>query len=183
MAGPSAEDRARVRSYLMGQAEKYDLVDIWPRVMGQRLALIEALDGVSDEQARWRPPSGEGEAAWSIVEVAQHIGQWTGHLLGVAEAMAAGRTIPSMPPVGHIEPDPEQTLAQVRRDLVQSSMRLAEFLGRPDAEANSLVEVEHGLFGPLNLRGWVLFQRVHDVDHVGQIQQLKAMDGFPAAPQ
>lgn len=179
MTGPSADERERVRGYLVGQAQRYDVVDLWPRILGQRLALIGELDGLSEEQARWRPPTGEGEDAWSVLEVTQHIASWTGNVLQVVDAMSAGREVPPMPPVGHLAADPAKTLAEVRRDLVQSSMRLAEFMARPGVDANPDVQVDHALFGPLNLRGWLLFQRIHDVDHLGQVQRLKQMDGFP----
>ena len=38
-----------------------------------------------------------------------------------------------------------------------------------------------GVFGELHARAWFLFQRTHDLDHVGQIEAIKAADGFPGA--
>ena len=177
MPDPSAEDRARMRGYLVGQAQKYDLVDLWPRIVGQRLAFLDAIEGLTDEQARWRPPSGEGEDAWSALEVTQHLVGWTRNVLEMVEAMARGTEGAKLPP-GHLDADPSQTLAQARRDLVDVTMRLSALMARPDLDAGEAV-VEHAWFGPLGVRGWLLFQRIHDVDHVTQVGKLKAMDGFP----
>jgi hypothetical protein len=33
----------------------------------------------------------------------------------------------------------------------------------------------------LNCRQWAAFQRVHDVDHMEQIKQVKAAPGYPAS--
>ncbi len=177
--GPSADDRARLRGYLLNQAERYDAVDLWPRVLGQRLAFLDAIEGLTDEQAAWRPPQGEGEDAWSALEVTQHLTGWTDNVRGMVEAMAQGKEGTKLPP-GHLDADPSKTLAEARRDLVRASMALAEFMARPGVDDDLSVEVEHVLFGPLNLRAWLLFQRIHDIDHVNQIAALKAMDGFPA---
>ena len=38
---------------------------------------------------------------------------------------------------------------------------------------------DHPFFGPLNCKGWVAFQRLHDADHIGQIEQIKASAGYP----
>lgn len=71
--GPERQDRERVRSYIVSQAERYEPGDYWPRVMELRVRLLRLLDEMTPEQAAWRPPTGEGEAAWSAVEVAQHV--------------------------------------------------------------------------------------------------------------
>ncbi|MEX2372348.1 MAG: DinB family protein [Dehalococcoidia bacterium] len=175
------DDRARLRSYLVAQTEKYDLVDLWPRVVGQRLAFLQALDGVTEEQARWRPPTGEGEDAWSILEVTQHLAGWTDNVLGIVRGMSGGPPGEKLP-VGHLDADDGKTLAQARRELTRASMRLAEAMSTDEATVDLGQTVEHALFGPLNARGWLLFQRIHDTDHVSQVERLKQTDGFPASP-
>lgn len=180
-----AEELARVRSYLLAQSEKYDLVDLWPRIIGQRLAFIEALDGLTDAQARWRPPADpalapDAEEAWGVLEVAQHVAGWTENVLAIVRALEAGDGAVEKAPPGQLVFDPERPLAVVRRDLIAASMRLAAAMvdaGRADPS----VTVDHALFGPLNARAWLLFQRLHDTDHINQVNALRSDSGFPPA--
>lgn len=174
------DDRARIRGYIVSQAQKYDVVDLWPRVLAQRTAYLQAIEGMTQEQAAWRPPSGEGEAAWSALEVTQHMTQWTRNVIDMVEAMAAGREGTKLP-VGSLDADLSQPMADARRALARASMDLGALIARPGIDADLSGEVSHPLFGALNIRGWLLFQRVHDIDHVNQVEALKAMDGFPAA--
>jgi len=181
--GPSEEDRARIRGYIASQTEKYDLVDLWPRVIAQRTAYLTAIEGLTQEQALWRPPLPEGktsadEEAWGILEVTEHLTTWTENVLGMAQAMSQGGTGEKLP-VGYIEPDLDMPITEARRRLTDVSMQLSQFMASAEADANLDATVEHGLFGPLNIRGWVLFQRIHDVDHVNQVTALKTAEGFP----
>jgi hypothetical protein len=180
MTNPPDDPFARVRGYLLSQTQKYDLVDLWPRVIAERLNYLQAIEDVTEEQARWRPGHGEGEDAWGILEITQHLTGWTRNVLDMLEAMTQGREGTKLPP-GHLDADPSKSLAEARRELVEASMELTELMGRPGMDADLSMTVDHPFFGPLNVRGWALFQRVHDVDHVGQVKKLRAMDGFPAA--
>jgi hypothetical protein len=46
----------------------------------------------------------------------------------------------------------------------------------PDAQATAV----HPWFGPLDYRGWFLFSRLHDGDHLQHVVAIKATDGYPA---
>jgi hypothetical protein len=39
----------------------------------------------------------------------------------------------------------------------------------------------HPMFGPLNLKEWLAFQRIHSMDHIQQIDKVKAAAGYPAS--
>jgi hypothetical protein len=39
----------------------------------------------------------------------------------------------------------------------------------------------HPLFGPLNLKEWLAFQRIHSMDHIQQIDEIKADPNYPSA--
>jgi hypothetical protein len=178
---PEQEEQwARVRGYLLSQTEKYDLVDLWPRVIAERLNYLQAIEGVTDAQAAWRPGHGEGEDAWSILEITQHITTWTRNVVAMLEAMSQGQEGSKLPP-GYLDADLTKSLAQSRRELIEATMGLSVFMARPNADKDLSMTVEHPFFGPLTIRGWALFQRVHDVDHVAQVNTLKAMEQFPAA--
>ncbi len=172
------EQQDQIREYLLGQAEKYDFIDLWPRVMAQRAAFLQGLEGVTDQQAAWEPGIGEGEEAWGILQVAQHLLRSTQNVMPIIEATARGETAPKDPP-GTREGAPA-TLAEVRRALIEQSEDFATLRrrlpGRPDLEAT----VDHAFFGPLNSRAWFLFQRLHDADHTRQVETLKASEGFPS---
>ena len=45
---------------------------------------------------------------------------------------------------------------------------------RADPLANLEHPIEHGMFGPLNWRETLLFMRLHDLDHAGQLQKIAA---------
>lgn len=171
-------DTERVRGYLLAQAEKYDWHDLWPRVMGARATVLEALAGVSEEQARWRPPAGEGEAAWGILEVAQHLLGSTQNVLTIIERTARGEPAPK-DPLGSMSAERPQTLAEARRALIEVSERLATVRQRLPEAANTQATVDHPFFGPLPSRAWFLFQRIHDTDHANQVNALKQAEGFP----
>ncbi len=173
------DEQARVRSYLLAQAAKYDLLDLWPRVVAQRTAFLQALDGVSDEQARWRPPTGKGESVWSMLEVAQHLLTWSENVVEIVEATARGGTAATLP-VGYLAADPATTLTQVRRALAETSVRLASLPQRLPAVPDKTATAEHPDFGALDHRAWFLFLRLHDADHLRQVEALKQADAFPA---
>lgn len=177
--GKEREDWAKVRSYILAQAEKYTPVQYWPRLMEQRAQLIELLHDVTPEQAAWRPPSGEGEDAWSIVEIAQHVLQWTENIIEVNHAFLEEREATKLPS-GYLDPDPNAVLSEVHDALVESSHELAETLLYVAGRADPARTVEHSRFGELNARQWFVLGRIHDADHIRQIEGLKQMEGFPA---
>ena len=177
--GKEREDWAKVRSYILAQAEKYSPTQYWPRLMEQRSQLLQLLDGVTPEQAAWRPGVGEGEEAWSIVEIAQHVLQWTENIIQVNHAFLEDREATKLPS-GYLDPDPDAVLEQVREELVESSHELGETLLYVANRADPRNTVEHSRFGPLNARQWFVLGRIHDTDHIRQIEGLKQAEGFPA---
>lgn len=172
------EERDRIRSYLLGQAERYDFLDLWPRVMAQRAAFLQSLEGVTEEQAAWEPATGEGEEAWGILQVARHLLRSTQNVMAIIEATARGETAPKDPPGTRSEAP--AALADVRRALIEQSEDFAMLRRRLPEQPNLEVTVDHAFFGPLNCRAWFLFQRIHDTDHMRQVEALKTSEGFPS---
>ena len=39
----------------------------------------------------------------------------------------------------------------------------------------------HPIFGPLNLKEWLAFHRIHSMDHIQQIDKIKADPAYPSA--
>jgi hypothetical protein len=171
---------ARGRSYLLGQAAKLDFAAAWPRVMEARSALLAAVADVTEAQAVFRPSVTSGEEQpWSIAMVTRHIATSSRNVLAIIEATANGGTAPEDPIAtqGEVE---YASFADARRALIDVSLELAGLIGRLPATPNLESTVRHGWFGELNCRAWFLFQRLHDTDHIGQIAQIRAAEGFPA---
>jgi DinB superfamily len=166
------------REYLIREAAQHDWRELWPRVMQGRAALLEALAGVSAAQATWRPPSGDGEDAWSTVEVARHVLTYTRNVVAIIEGTARGESVPKDPP-GAIHDVGDADLSELYGVLVEASTSLAALHRNLPAQPNLEVRVPHPSIGPLNSREWYLFFTVHDGAHSRQIVALKAHAGFP----
>lgn len=170
------EGARRVRDYLLRETGRLDWRDLWPRVIGPRVALLDALAGVSEEQADWQ--AGDG---WSLRQVAEHLLASSRNVLAIIESTAHGRTAPKDPP-GVALAGPRLPFAEIRRALIDESERLASIRARLPEHPDDVVTVDHAFFGPLNARAWFLFQRIHDSDHLGQANAIKATPGYPATP-
>ncbi len=173
---------ARVRGYLLAQAEKNDFAALWPKVMEQRSALLAAFAELSEVQAAFRPATGEGEGegegAWGAADLARHLVASTRNVMGIVDALARGVEAPK-DPLGGLGSATFASFAEARRALFDVSLEFAALTGRLPAEPRLDRMAEHGMFGPLNCRAWFLFQRIHDTDHINQIAALRAAEGFP----
>ncbi len=176
----SNDEVQRVSSYLLGQAEKYSWLTLWPRVVAARLEFLGTLDRVSVEQAAWKP----GADDWSIEEVAQHVLDGSRRNADMIANLAFGRE-PNLGPQGIGAIDPAQRAAELSwPELVDAlrddSRRFANVIdGLPEPPATE-PRPSHPFFGPLHSRAWFMFQRVHDLDHVGQVNAIKETEGYPS---
>ncbi len=165
-----------IRGYLQSQGEKYSFVEIWPRAVRARLEVIDALDGVGEAQAAFKP----GTEDWSIREVALHVLRGSHSVRALVTALAQGQSAPS----GRVDPPRESAESpiaalreQLLRDGVEWSAAIVDLPERPPLEPVA----PHSTFGDLHARGWYLFQRTHDIDHANQITAVKESSGFPPA--
>jgi hypothetical protein len=78
-------------------------------------------------------------------------------------------------------PDEGQGLSALVERLRAARAGLLEKVREWPASPDLTVMFDHPFFGPLNCKGWVAFQRLHDADHIGQLQQIKAAAGYPGA--
>ena len=166
----------RMHQYYVGQGERYSFAEIWPRAVKARLELLDALEGVSDEDAAWAPAPGE----WSIKEVAVHLLNSSRNTRRLVQALSAGQTGDS----SGVETPRETTStpidslkAQIRDDGIEWSAAILSLPPRPALEPTA----PHSMFGELHARAWFLFQRTHDQDHRGQIEAVKNAPGYPGA--
>jgi hypothetical protein len=169
----------RVRGYLVSQAEKKTFAELREPVEQARAGLLAALDGVSDEQAVFKPTAGsEGEDAWCIAEVLRHcIHDQEGVALRV-RALALGDPARGYS-LGRVVGRSNATMADLVRDLKAANFALDHAVGSVEGKEKLEPTATHPFFGELNCRAWFLFQRVHDIDHTRQIERIKTDPVFP----
>lgn len=167
-----SEDQQRVRNYLVSQGEERDWVDLWPRFVQERGNLIRATERVSDEQADFKPDA----ESWSIREIVEHVLNVSRAGMRRIEDLAAGREPAAS------EPNRMPTkFSMLRRHLTEHSIRYSALLERLPPTPNYTLTAPHGAFGELNCVSWFVFERVHDTDHLQQIEAVKAAAGYPDA--
>ncbi len=160
------EEAARIRGYLQAQAAKLPVPEIMAKVRADLGQLKAALDAFP--VGRWEERPAEGE--WSGNEVAAHLASSSKAVaLGIVQAVEEG-TRP-----GRIRDVMERTderrapgdwWTQFDSDREELFARLATAKGDEHLD----VVWEHPMFGELNWREWLLFTRLHDLDHARQLQ-------------
>ena len=168
MAGPTADERATVRSYLQAQAAKLSLPDLVRKVEADTSQLVEAAQAAAAIDQTRRPGAGE----WSVNDVLSHLhGVCAGVNVGILAAAETGA-----------QPDLQRDTIDETNDHCPA----AEWVSGIRAEREAMFERvlslrgdehldvtwEHPFFGPLNWREWLLFLRIHDIDHARQIGQI-----------
>ncbi len=164
------EARQTVVSYLAHEGRK-DASAIVEVIERERRRLVDVLGGISVEQAGFIPSSG----GWSIREVARHV---AGAETGVAAIIARLAGAPEPPEASH---PAGQSLAEVSRELGQARAQLLAVVGGLAEDANLDAKHDHLFFGPLNWKEWLAFQRVHDGDHIEQIEAIRRSPSYPKA--
>lgn len=171
----------RVRSYLLEQAEK-PFQDLRETVEAARRDLLLEVDDLTDDQAEFRPASGEGEAAWCILEVMRHVIQGIeGNALRI-RALGLGDPARGSTP-GRLVGRASLNIDELVRDLKAANFALDHAIGSIEGKEKLDTTAPHAFFGDLNCRAWFLFQRIHDIDHTRQIQKLKADASYPKGYQ
>jgi hypothetical protein len=164
MAGPSDDERQRIRAYLRGQGAKRipaELVDRVREAMGE---LSRALATVPTARLYDRPAPEEwsaNEVMAHVVEAGRYFGAW------IETAIDGRGDGPAMPERKGEAPrrTAEEWLGELRRDREALFARVLA----ADPGARLEPRVPHGWFGPLNWRETLLFFRLHDLDHAGQL--------------
>ncbi len=168
------DEALRVRSYLFSQGERYTFAELWPRMMKARMSVIDAAEGVTQAQAEFRPDADE----WSVAEVLHHLTVSSARVAEVIEALSRGEEIAPR----RIDPPREETslsVERLREMLRDDAIAWSAMTHRLPPSPPTAPTAPHMIFGELHARAWYLFQRVHDLDHAGQIAKNKAAAGYP----
>ena len=167
-------EEARVRSYLQSQGERYTFAELWTRFVKARVSAIEAAEGVTQAQADFRFHPDE----WSVSEVLHHLVTSSGRVAELVESLSRGEVLDT----GRIDPpreDTSLTIDELRTRLRDDSIAWTALVHRLPPAPPAAPTAPHSMFGELHARAWFLFQRVHDLDHAGQIAKNKAAEGYP----
>ncbi len=160
---PEAE---RIRSYLQTQAEKLSLPDLVAKVETDMRQVYEAFS--TFPEARWndRPAAGE----WSGNEVASHLVNTSkSGSVSIIRAIETGEKpagIRDQIEHGAEAKTPADWWTALEQDRIALFQRLSTATGNEHLDVTWL----HPMFGELNWREWLLFLRIHDLDHARQVQ-------------
>ncbi len=171
------EELARIRSYLMAQGAKLTPTAIVDKVRAAMADLREAALAVPAARFGERPEPGE----WSGNEVMAHVLAADRYFGGGIRAALAGRPAEPRLPRERVEDAPLQTAQAWCAALdAQRETLFADVLAADPAAAADR-RIEHPMFGPLSWRETLLFTRLHDLDHAGQLQKIAAALAGPAS--
>ena len=164
------EARRSVVSYLVHQGSK-DALAIVAVIERERRRLTSLLASVSQEQAEFVPSPGQ----WSIRDVVRHV---AGTERGAARIIAelAGAIAPAEP-----ADVAGQSLAELREELREARAQLLQVVEGLGEDARLEAKHDHPFFGSLSWKEWLAFQRVHDGDHIQQIEAIQRSPLYPRA--
>jgi hypothetical protein len=164
------EEQQRIRSYLVAQAAKLTPAAIVEKVQAAMADLRAAAVAVPPARFAERPEPAE----WSGNEVMAHVVAADGYFGGGICRLLKGQALTGRPEGRGVENAPLRTaeawyglLVSQREDLF-AAVRAADPAAAPDQR------IEHPMFGPLTWRETLLFTRLHDLDHAGQLQKIAA---------
>jgi len=170
---PRDERTQQVLTYVRYQATE-SLTDL--RVLVERTAADSGrcLEGISEEQACFQPGN-----EWSIKEVLDHLIYATARQVTERIRHLAVRRPPRPFTADDSSGRAMQTIEERRQELARlldEAVVLVSVLPAGDLLAGTW---EHPSLGPLNLKELIAYHRLHVMDHVQQIEKIKAEPGYP----
>ena len=169
------EEMQRIRSYLVAQGAKLTPTAIVEKVQAAMAELQAAAVAVPPPRFAERPEPEE----WSGNEVMAHVLAADGYFGGGICRLLQGQPPASRPEGRGVENAPLRTaeawygLLATQREALFAAVRAADPAAAPDRR------IEHPMFGPLTWRETLLFTRLHDLDHAGQLQKIAAALAAP----
>lgn len=174
-------DYQRARSALLQFAEQ-PMPALLAALESSRRDLLAALAGVTDDQARFRPPGAgaatDAEESWSIAEVLRHLIQAEEGVAGRVARLARGEPAETSVP-GALGGHADTPLPGLIEALAASRRRLRAVVKSISGNGRLDTTVAHPFYGELNCRGWLALWARHEASHVRQIEQIRASEGYP----
>ncbi len=166
-----AEEVARIRSYLASQAMRRTPEQLVEALREAHQQLLTVTAAVSDADFRTVPRAGE----WSTADVLTHVRS----IATIEERSICGVLERGEQPA-NIEDQLEHTPTNATReqllaDIAAHRERLIAVVLQADPQARLGIVWGHNEFGTMNWREWLLFARVHTLDHTRQIQTISVV--------
>jgi hypothetical protein len=162
------EEQARIRGYLVAQGAKLTPAAIVGKVQAAMADLRAAAAAVPAARFGERPAPEE----WSGNEVMAHVVAADGYFGGGIQRLLAGQPAPPRPGGRGVEGAPLLPAEAWYRALAQQRSAMFAAVLAADPAAVPDARIEHPMFGPLTWRETLLFTRLHDLDHAGQLQKI-----------
>jgi hypothetical protein len=164
------EEQARIRSYLVAQGARLTPAAIVEKVRAAMADLRAAAVAVPPARFGERPEPEE----WSGNEVMAHVVAADGYFGGGIQRVLAGQPPPPRTGGRGIEGAPLRSAEAWYQTLSAQREALFKAVVAADPAAAADQRIEHPMFGPLTWRETLLFTRLHDLDHAGQLQKIAA---------
>src|SRR2546426_3466682 len=165
------EEVARVRSYLASQAMRRSPGQLIEALREAHHQFLAATAAVPDAAFRTTPKEGE----WSAADVLAHVRTIAAFdersICGVIER---GEQPPDVDDVLEHVP-PNATREQMLAEIEALRKQLIAVVLQADPQTHLDIVWGHNEFGNMNWREWLLFARVHTLDHAGQMQAISAV--------
>jgi uncharacterized damage-inducible protein DinB len=163
----TSEEALRIRGYLTAQGAKLSPEQLIGKVEEAMARLREAAAAVP--AARFTDPPAPGE--WSANEVMAHVVEADRRFGGAIVRILDGRP-PGEPQDVAARDTRPRPLADWWSLLERDRAVLFQRVRGADPMANLQVTIPHPFFGALNWRETLLFIRLHDLDHAGQLAKV-----------
>lgn len=170
----------QARGYMEHQASK-GLASLSALIDRTGVDWSRCLETISEEQATYRP---DGE--WSAKDVLGHfiVGSHgvNSKIAEYAKGPAFSATFDTDSTLRMSEEsERERPIDELRSrvgTLFEETKRLVDQLEEEDRLDETF---KHPAFGDLTLTEWIAFQRIHSMDHIQQIDKIKAEPGYPTS--
>jgi uncharacterized damage-inducible protein DinB len=163
-----AEEVARIRGYLASQATRRTPEQLVEALREAHQQLLAATAAISDADFRTVPREGE----WSTADVLTHV-----RTIATIEERSISGVLERGEQPANIEDQLEHAPTNAMReqllaDIAARRDRLFAVVLQADPQAHLDIVWGHNEFGLMNWREWLLFARVHTLDHARQIQAI-----------
>jgi hypothetical protein len=164
------DEARRILEYLQAQGAKQPPSAVVERVRGAMEELRAAAAAAAAPRFAERPAVDE----WSANEVMAHVlsagADFGGAIIRVLDGAPPGPGMREALPADVPRRTAEEWWSLLQRDREPLFARVRS----ADPEARIDRPIEHPFFGPLNWRETLLFMRLHDLDHAGQLNKIAA---------
>jgi hypothetical protein len=162
------DEERRIRGYLQAQGAKLAPAEVIDKVHAAMADLRRAAAAVPAARFAERPAPEEwsgNEVMAHVVDAGRHFGD---QIIAILDGRARGEPARAASATERRTAEEWWTILAHDREALFARVRAA------DPTARLAETIEHGMFGPLNWRETLLFMRLHDLDHAGQLQKIAA---------